>query len=121
MILTNIVCLTWDSFNNVSLLARFAPTKVFKLFMFGKLKSIFASRQANVACCILACQVHHVDLAKLANKCDQAPNADVGQTMRASFDRPLYFLNENGKNRFLFLKMMDLLLGICCHGIWSFD
>ena len=40
--------------------------------------------------CLLACFAMQIWLpAKLANKGDQAPNTDVGQTMLASFARPL--------------------------------
>ena len=66
--LTNIVCLTRDSFSSLSLLARFATT-IFETFhvrqaeMFLiQIKNIFACRQANVACSVLACQFRHANL-----------------------------------------------------------
>ena len=54
----------------------------------------FARRQANVAGYVLSCHFRHADLATgetgKQKKSDQAPNTDVGQTMVASFARPLF-------------------------------
>ena len=84
--LTNIVCMTLDSFNRLSLLARFATTKFFKHFMFGKhilhvgKQKCFRSRSRTFLlvgkkCNCLSCACLPVSpcrfawlLAKLANK-----------------------------------------------------
>ena len=56
-----------------------------------QIKNIFACRQANVGCSVYACQFRHPDLVAGENgeQSDQAPNSDVGQTVLASFTRPL--------------------------------
>ena len=55
-----------------------------------QIKNIFACRQANVGS-MHACQFLHADLVagETGKQSDKAPNSDFGQTVLASFIRPL--------------------------------
>ena len=56
-----------------------------------QIKNIFACRQANVGSSMNACQFRHADLVagETCKQSDKAPNGDFGQTVLASFVRPL--------------------------------
>ena len=56
-----------------------------------QIKNIFACRQANVGSSMNAFQFHHADLVpgETCKQSDKAPNSDFGQTVLASFVRPL--------------------------------
>ena len=56
-----------------------------------QIKNIFACRQANVGSSMHACQFCHADLVagETGKQSDKAPNSDFGQTVLASFVRPL--------------------------------
>ena len=82
-------------FQLLVLACSFATTNFFKHFMFGK-HILHVGKQMLLVLCLLASfAIQSWLLAKLASKSDQAPNTDVGQTMLASFARPLLLISQS--------------------------